>query len=96
MQKVNRRLHGPSYNIQNLTPVWKSQAVSESLKLPRARATAFSVAAYDCESWFFSKKVKKKVEALKCEPTGVCSACHGESTRLTTGFLNKREQRQYF
>ena len=65
MPEVNRRLCMARSTIENMTTIWKSQAICESLKLRIARATAFAVATYGCESWAYSKKVTKKIEAFE-------------------------------
>ena len=64
MPEVNRRLCMARSTIENMTTIWKSQAICRSLKLRIARATAFAVATYGCESWAYSKKVTKKIEAF--------------------------------
>ena len=66
MPEVNRRLCMARSTIENtcMTTIWKSQAICKSLKLCIARATAFAVAIYGCESWAYSKKVNKKIEAF--------------------------------
>ena len=48
-----------------MTTIWKSQTIFTSLKLRLARATAFAVATHGCESWAYSKKVTKKIEAFE-------------------------------
>ena len=55
-------MHG---TIENMTTIWKSQAICKSLKLRIARATAFAVATHGCESSAYSKKVTKKIEAFE-------------------------------
>ena len=64
MPEVNRRLCMAISTIENMT-IWKNQAICKSLKLRIARATAFAVATYGCESWAYSKKVTKKIEAFE-------------------------------
>ena len=64
MQEVNRRLHGPSYSTKHDINLEKPGRQQKPY-LPTSRATAFSVAAYGCKSWSFSKKVKKKVETFE-------------------------------
>ena len=59
MPEVNRRLCMARSTIENMTTICKS------LKLRIARATAFAVATYGCESWANSKKVTKKIEAFE-------------------------------
>ena len=39
-----------------MTTSWKSQAICKSLTLRIARATAFAVATYGCESWGILKE----------------------------------------
>ena len=87
MPEVNRRLCMARSTIENMTTIWKSQAICKSLKLRIARATAFAVATYGCESWAYSKKVTKKIEAFQMW-TYTCDCCeyHGGSTRPTPGF----------
>ena len=65
MPEVNRRLCMARSTIENMTTIWKSQTICKSLKLRIARATAFAVATYGCESWAYSKKVTKKIEAFE-------------------------------
>ena len=65
MPEVNRRLCMARSTIENMTTIWKSQTICKSLKLRIARATAFAVASYGCESWAYSKKVTKKIEAFE-------------------------------
>ena len=65
MPEVNRRLCMARSTIENMTTIWKSQAICKSLKLRIARATAFAVATYGCEWWAYSKKVTKKIEAFE-------------------------------
>ena len=65
MPEVNRRLCMARSTIENMTTIWKCQAICKSLKLRIARATAFAVATYGCESWAYSKKVTKKIEAFE-------------------------------
>ena len=65
MPEVNRRLCMARSTIENMTTIWKSQAICTSLELRIARATAFAVATYGCESWAYSKKVTKKIEAFE-------------------------------
>ena len=65
MPEVNWRLWMARSRIENMTKNWKSQAICKSLKLRIARATAFAVATYGCESWAYSKKVTKKIEAFE-------------------------------
>ena len=65
ISEVNRRLCMARSTIENMTTIWKSQTISKSLKLRIARATAFAVATYGCESWAYSKKVTKKIEAFE-------------------------------
>ena len=55
MPEVNRRLCMARSTIENMTTIWKSQAICKSLKLRIAR----------CESWAYSKKVTKKIEAFE-------------------------------
>lgn len=64
-QEINRRICMARSTVQSMTSIWKSQAVSNSLKLQIVRATAFAVATYGCESWSFPKKVKMKIEAFE-------------------------------
>ena len=65
MDEVNKRLCMARNTVQKMTSIWKSRGVSKELKLRIARATAFAVATYGSESWTFSKKVTKKVEAFE-------------------------------
>ena len=65
MDEVNKRLCMARNTVQKMTSIWKSRAVSKELKLRIVRATAFAVATYGSESWTFSKKVTKKVEAFE-------------------------------
>ena len=65
MPEVDRRLCMARSTIENMTTIWKSQAICKSLKLRVARATAFAVATYGCESWAYAKKVTKKIEAFE-------------------------------
>ena len=65
MPEVNRRLCMARSTMENMTTIWKSQAICKSLKLRIARATAFAVATYWCESWAYSKKVTKKIVAFE-------------------------------
>ena len=65
MPEVNRRLCMARSTIENMTTIWKSQAICNSLKLRIARDTAFAVATYGCESWAYSNKVTKKIEAFE-------------------------------
>ena len=53
MPEVNRRLCMARSTIENMTTIWKSQAICKSFKLRIARATAFAVATYGCESWAY-------------------------------------------
>ena len=86
MAEVNRRLCMARSTIENMTIIWKSQAICKSLKLRIARATAFAVATYGCESWAYSRKSPRKERHLKCGHTGDCCEYHGGSTRPTPGF----------
>ena len=61
MPEVNRIL----CTIENMTTIWKSLSICKSLKLRIDRATAFAFATYGCESWAYSKKVTKEIEARK-------------------------------
>ena len=63
--EVNRRLCMARSTKENMTTIWKSQAICKSLKLRIARATTFAVATYGCESWVYSKKVTNKIEAFE-------------------------------
>ena len=65
MPEVSRRLCVARSTIENMTTILKSQAICKSLKLRIARATAFAVATHGCESWAYSKKVTKKIEAFE-------------------------------
>ena len=65
MPEVNRRLCMARNTIENMTTIWKSPAICKSLKLRIARATTSAVATYGCESWAYSKKVTKKIEAFE-------------------------------
>ena len=65
MPDVNRRLCMARSTKDSVTTIWKSQAICKSLKLRIARATAFAVARHGCESWAYSKKVTKKIEAFE-------------------------------
>ena len=65
MDEVNKRLCMARSTVQKMTSIWKSRAVTKQLKLRIVRATAFPVATYGSESWTFSKKVMKKVEAFE-------------------------------
>ena len=65
MPEVNRRLCMARSTIENMTTILKSQTICKSLKLRIARATAFAVATHGCESWAYSKKVTKKIEAFE-------------------------------
>ena len=65
MPEVNQRLCMARTTIENMTTIWKSPAICKSLKLRIARANAFAVATYGCESWAYSKKVTKKIEAFE-------------------------------
>ena len=65
MPEVNRRLCMARSTIENITTIWKSQAICKRLKLRIARATAFAVATYGYGLWAYSKKVTKKIEAFE-------------------------------
>jgi exonuclease III len=65
MQEVKRRLAIARTTVQKMDNIWKSSAVKKYLKLRLLRSTAFAVASYGCESWTFSKKVQKKIDAFE-------------------------------
>ena len=58
--EVSRILCMVRSTIENMTTIWKSQAICKSLKLRIARATAFAVATYGCESWAYQRKSPRK------------------------------------
>ena len=65
MQEVKRRLCIARSTVQKMDIVWKSRAVKKDLKLRILRSSAFAVASYGSESWSFSKKIEKKINAFE-------------------------------
>ena len=65
MQEVNRRINIAKTSVQTVDKIWKSKAVNYKLKPRLVRSTAFTIAFYGSESWTFSRKVQKKLNAFE-------------------------------
>ena len=65
MQGVNRRINIARTSAQKMDKIWKSKAVNYKLKLRLVRSTASAIASYGSESWTFSRKVQKKLNAFE-------------------------------
>ena len=65
MQEVNRRINIARTSVKKMNKIWKSKAVNYKLKLRLVRSTAFAIASCGSESWTFSGKVQKKLNAFE-------------------------------
>ena len=64
-EEIKRRVILGRATAQNLDPILRSRDINKRLKIRLVRSTAFAVASYGSESWTFSNKVNKKIDAFE-------------------------------